>query len=96
MPRFNRGSEPGSSPRLLPRQTPGWLLETAQQIQLIDYELHAAIKIITKGEMQPDHIPAFMDACAKRDRLMARITRHLARQLKESVDQTVSAGDVKL
>jgi hypothetical protein len=87
--------ETASRPRLVTSQSPDWLLQTAQQIQLIDYELHAAIRDITKGEMQPDHIPAFMDACVKRDRLMARITRHLARQLKQSPNQAVAAPHIK-
>jgi hypothetical protein len=59
---------------------PDWLLHTAQQIQVIDYELHAAIRIIGKGQMQPEHVPAFMAACVKRDRLMARILTYLAEQ----------------
>jgi hypothetical protein len=87
--------ESGSRQRLLPSQSPDWLLQTAQQIQLIDYELHAAIRVIGKGEMRPDHIPAFLDACVKRDRLMARITRHLARQLKQSSTQADAVRQVK-
>jgi hypothetical protein len=66
-----------TSSRLVTAQTPDWLLETAQQIQVIDYELHAAIRIIGKGEMRPEHIPAFFEACVRRDRLMARILTHL-------------------
>jgi hypothetical protein len=65
-------------------QTADWLLQTAQQIQVIDYELHAAIRIISKGEMQPEHIPAFMEACEERERLMARILSHLADQRKQT------------
>jgi len=57
---------------------PHWLQQTGQQIQVTDYELHAAIRIISKGEMDPEHIPAFMDACIKRDRLMARVMTYLA------------------
>jgi hypothetical protein len=77
-------SKSESLPRLIPAQTPDWLLQTAQQIQVIDYELHAAIRIISKGQMQPEHMPAFMDAAAKRDRLMARIFTYLAEQRKQS------------
>ena len=34
--------------------------------------------MISKGEMDPEHIPAFMDACTKRGRLMARVMTYLA------------------
>jgi hypothetical protein len=74
----------GSSPRLIAAPMPDWLLKTAHQIRVIDYELHAAIRIITKGEMQPEHIPAFVEACQERDRLMAMILSHLADQCKPS------------
>ena len=57
---------------------PDWLLQTAQQIRVLDYELHAAIRIISKGEMQEVDISAFKEACSKRDALMARILSHLA------------------
>lgn len=63
---------------------PDWLLQTAHQIRVIDYELHAAIRIIIKGEMQPEHITAFVKACEKRDELMARILSHLADQRESS------------
>jgi hypothetical protein len=75
-------SKSESSPRLTTAPAPDWLLQTAQQIQVIDYELHAAIRIISKGEMQAEHIPAFRNACVERDRLMARILTHLAEQSK--------------
>jgi len=84
-----------SSPRFLPAQTPDWLLQTAQQIQVIDYELHAAIRLIGKGEMPLDHVPAFMSACVKRDRLMARILTYLAEQGTQSASQTVAARNGK-
>jgi hypothetical protein len=78
-------SKSDSLQRLISVQTPDWLLQAAQQIQVIDYELHAAIRIISKGQMEPEHVPTFMDACVKRDRLMARILTFLADQHKESV-----------
>jgi hypothetical protein len=68
------------SPRLFTAQSPDWLLQIGQQIQVIDYELHAAIRILGKGEMKPEHIPAFMKACVKRDRLMARVISYLREQ----------------
>jgi len=77
-PEYGTVAKSASSPRLIPIQVPHWLQQTGQQIQVTDYELHAAIRIISKGEMDPEHIPAFMDACIKRDRLMARVMTYLA------------------
>jgi dihydroorotase-like cyclic amidohydrolase len=76
--------KPEASPSFVSAQTPAWLLQTAQQIQAIDYELHATLRIISKGQMNPDHIPAFMEASTKRDRLMARLFSYLAAQRKQS------------
>jgi dihydroorotase-like cyclic amidohydrolase len=84
-----------SSLHLKPAQTADWLLQTAQQIQVIDYELHAAIRIISKGQMLPEHLPAFMSACVKRDRLMARIMSYLAEQGKQSALQASAARNGK-
>jgi hypothetical protein len=75
-------------PRLIAVQSPDWLLQTGQQIQALDNELHAAIRIIGRGEMRPDHIPAFMNASMKRDRLMARVINYLIEQHKDSGDLT--------
>jgi len=88
-------SKPDSLPRYIAAQTPDWLLQTARQIQVIDYELHAAIRIITKGEMRPEHIPAFMGACAQRDRLMARILSYVAEQRKQSTFRSPAARSEK-
>lgn len=85
-----------SLPRFIPAQVPEWLLQAVQQIQVIDYELHAAMRIISKGEMAPEHVPAFMDACVKRDRLMAQIISYMAQQHKQSAYQAiVAAGEGK-
>ena len=88
-------SKSESSQRFQPVQTPDWLLQATQQIQVIDYELHAAIRIIAKGQMEPDHIAAFMGACVKRDRLMARILTYLADQRAQSVHQAIAARNGK-
>jgi hypothetical protein len=72
------------SARLITAQSPDWLLQTAQQIQVIDYELHASIRNITRGEMRRDQVPAFMSACVTRDRLMARVIDYIAAQRKQS------------
>jgi hypothetical protein len=84
-------SKSESSPRLVTAQSPDWLLQIGQRIQVIDYELHAAIRIITKGEMSPEHIPAFMKACKERDRLMARVMSYLADQREQSKSQSETA-----
>jgi hypothetical protein len=68
-------------------QTPDWILQAGQQIQVIDYELHAAIRIISRGEMKPEHVLAFMEACMKRDRLMARVVSYVASRRKQAADQ---------
>jgi hypothetical protein len=88
-------NKPESSPRLSPAQAPDWVLQTAQQIQALDYELHAAIRIISKGQMQPEHVPAFMSACVKRDRLMARIFTYLAEQTKRTAYHEIAARNGK-
>jgi hypothetical protein len=75
--------------------TPEWLLQTAQQIQAIDYELHAAIRIITRGQMQAEDIPVFVDACVKRDRLMSRLLKYLSEEHKQSTYHTVIATNSK-
>ncbi|HJU11989.1 MAG TPA: hypothetical protein VJ728_13985 [Candidatus Binataceae bacterium] len=89
-------SKSESSPRFLSSQVPEWVLQTAQQIQVIDYELHAAIRIISRGEMQPEHVPAFMDACTKRERLMARLISHVAELGKPAEYQASATGNVKI
>lgn len=88
-------SKSESSPRLIAAQSPDWLLQVAQQIQVIDYELHAAIRIIGRGEMRPEHIPAFMNACVERDRLMARVISYLAEQRKQSGYNAVAGRTAK-
>jgi dihydroorotase-like cyclic amidohydrolase len=82
-----------SLPRLVTTPAPDWLLQTAQQIQVIDYELHASIRTISRGEMTPDQVPAFMDACIRRDRLMARVINYVAEQRKQSAHHPVAARD---
>lgn len=83
------------SARLIAVQSPDWLLQAGQQIQALDYELHAAIRTIGKGEMRPDHIPAFMDASGKRDELMARVISYLAEQSKRSEYRLGAEGTAK-
>ena len=71
------------------------MLQTVQQIQVMDYELHAALRIISKGQMPPGELPVFMDACVKRDRLMARIMSYLADQRKQAAYQAIAARNGK-
>jgi hypothetical protein len=83
------------SARLIAVQSPDWLLQTGQQIQALDYELHAAIRTIGKGEMRPDHIPAFMNASGRRDELMARVITYLADQSKRPEYHNLADGTAK-
>jgi hypothetical protein len=69
-------------------QTPELLL-AVQQIQVLDYELHAALRLIGKGQMSPEHASIFMEVSARRDRLMARVFTHLVMQRKESLNPSL-------
>ncbi|MBV8771612.1 MAG: hypothetical protein JO166_04665 [Deltaproteobacteria bacterium] len=86
-------SKTESLARLDTAPIPDWFLQTAQQIQVIDYELHASIRIISRGKMTLEQVPAFMDACIRRDRLMARVISYLAEQRKQSAHQTAATRD---
>jgi hypothetical protein len=59
-------------------RTPNWLREIRQQIQALDLELHAALRILAEGEMDPDHMTAFLGAIVQRDRMMARVVSYTA------------------
>jgi hypothetical protein len=55
-----------------------WLGQTTQQIRVLDYELHATLRIIAAGEtLDSAHKRAFLAATSQRTRLMARIVRHV-------------------
>lgn len=84
------------SARVIAVQGPAWLLQTAQQIQALDYELHATIRTIGRGEMRPDHIPAFINASGRRDELMARVINYLAEQSKRPEYQLGAERTAKL
>lgn len=56
-----------------------WLRQTTQQIQVLDYELHATLRIIAAGEpLDSAQKRAFMAAISQRGRLMTRVIRHVA------------------
>ena len=59
-------------------RTPNWLREVRQQIQALDLELHAALRILAEGEMDPEHMTAFLGAAVQRDRMMARVVSYIA------------------
>jgi hypothetical protein len=84
-------SKPESSPRFMPVQAPDWLLQAGQQIQVLDYELHAAIRNLGKGEMTLEQVDAFVDACLRRDELMVRILNHLADQGEQAAFDALDA-----
>jgi hypothetical protein len=58
---------------------PNWLSETRQQIQVLDYELHASLRSLAAGDMDSEHMTAFMGATARRDRMMARVVSYIAK-----------------
>jgi hypothetical protein len=60
------------------RDATEWLRDISQQIQALDYELHAALRILVKGEIDSEHRAAFIDACLKRERMMAHVLSYLA------------------
>ena len=58
--------------------TTAWLSQTTQQIQVLDYELHATLRVIgVGGALNPGQRSAFIAATSRRNRLMARIVRHI-------------------
>lgn len=67
------------------------LREIMQQIQVTDYELHAAFRFIANDEMNGEHIAAFMDVCLKRDRLMAQVFSYVAELGKQRAYAAVNA-----
>jgi hypothetical protein len=67
------------------------LRQMMQEIQVADYELHAAFRIIANHEMSSEHIAAFMNASIKRDRMMAHIFSYVAELRKQKADAAVDA-----
>jgi hypothetical protein len=57
---------------------PADLRQIMQEIQVADYALHAAFRIIANDEMSSEHIAAFMDASIRRDRMMAHVFSYVA------------------
>jgi hypothetical protein len=54
------------------------LSQTTQQIQILDYELHATLRIIAAGGLlDPAQRAAFIAASSQRSRLMGRVIRHV-------------------
>ncbi len=93
-PKTTRLNKLQSSPRFVAAQMPDWLLQSAQQIQVIDYELHASLRTMTRGQMRLQDIPVFLDACIQRERLMAKILTYLAERRK-AASQTLAARNGK-
>jgi hypothetical protein len=55
-----------------------WLRQTTQQIRVLDYELHATLRIIAAGKtLDSAHKRAFLAATSQRTQLMARVIRHV-------------------
>jgi hypothetical protein len=72
------------SPRM---GTLSWLAQFRQEIQTLDYELHASLRILAAGEMDSEHMTAFVAAANRRDRLMARVMSHCGQVLRSKADQ---------
>jgi hypothetical protein len=70
---------------------PEGLRRLMQDIQVADYELHAAFRVIARGEMQQEHVAAFMDASVRRDRMMARVFSYVAGMHKQNAYEAISA-----
>ncbi len=66
-----------------------WVPDVVRQIQVIDYELHASLRIIANGEIDSiqsaEFAAAIKGARAKRDQLMTRVFSYLAEMRKQSV-----------
>lgn len=55
-----------------------WLSQTTRQIQVLDYELHATLRMIAAGgTLDSAQKTAFFAATSQRARLMARVLRHV-------------------
>ncbi|MBV8452372.1 MAG: hypothetical protein JOZ29_08880 [Deltaproteobacteria bacterium] len=68
----------GAGPAHNGSRAAGWVHHVSQQIQALDYELHASLRILANGEMDSEHMTAFMGAVAQRDRMMARVVSYIA------------------
>lgn len=67
--------------------TLSWLVQFRQEIQALDYELHASLRILAAGAMNCEHMAAFVAAVNRRDRLMARVMSHCGQVLRTKADQ---------
>jgi hypothetical protein len=67
------------------------LRQIMQDIQVTDYELHASFRILANGELDSEHIAAFMDASIRRDRMMARVFSHVAEMRKQRAYAAIKA-----
>ncbi|MBV8772200.1 MAG: hypothetical protein JO166_07710 [Deltaproteobacteria bacterium] len=74
----------GPSPRM---GTLSWLVQFRQEIQALDYELHASLRILAAGEMDSEHMTAFVAAANRRDRLMSRVMSYCGQVLRSKPDQ---------
>jgi hypothetical protein len=76
--------------------TTEWLRHVSQQIQTFDYELHASLRILVKGEMESEQMLAFMDASVKRERMMAGVLSYVAELLKQRAAERCRSGGAVL
>ena len=84
----------GAGPAHNGSKAAAWLRYVNQQIQILDYQLHAALRIFAHGKIDSEHVVAFMQASAKRDRLMASVYSCLVEKYKHRTvnQQKFSSG----
>lgn len=71
------------------------LSQVIEQIQVLDYELHASLRILAKGEMESEHMTAFMQATAQRDLMMSRVVSYVAKlRSRRAKDRQKSTSSV--
>jgi hypothetical protein len=74
---------------------PNWLSQARQQIQVLDYELHASLRILAESDIDSEHVTAFMAAMAQRDRIMARVVSYIAKMRNQrAMDRQKSVSSV--
>ena len=59
-----------------------WFKDTCQQIQVLNYEIDACLRIFIHSSITFDHLTAFNRAVAQRDKLTAQVMQYLAEQIK--------------
>jgi len=80
---YRNGSWGGQMPELNGVRAPDWLHQLRQQIQTLDFELHASVRLLADGEKDPGYLTAFVNAVVTRDKMMARVSSYVAALRKQ-------------